>query len=447
MDTNLGLVDAPEPNLIRDQFPVGEIPRLVLDSDRVPAEPAKEIWITDTTFRDGQQARTPFSVEQISHLFDLMHRLSGPKGIIRQSEFFLYSRRDWEALTACLTKGYEFPQVTGWIRAVAKDFELVRQAGLSETGILTSISDYHIFIKLMKRRREAIDSYMAIVKAAADAGLKAVRCHFEDVTRADFWGCVLPFALELRRFADESGLRVKIRLCDTMGYGLPMNDAALPRSIPKIVYYLKKETGIPEENLEWHGHNDFHRAHVNSVCAWLSGVSAVNGALCGLGERTGNSPVEALAIEYASIRGTTDGMDLPVITEIAEYLVQAGVVIPDNFPFVGRDFTATGAGIHADGLIKAPEVYCVFDTNKVLGRQPTVIVTAKAGVAGVAFWVQAELRRRGHDAKLDKRDPRVYQIHEWVTREYDNGRTTSISNQEMLDQTRLHFKEYFPDVC
>ncbi|MDZ7346244.1 MAG: hypothetical protein ONA69_05545, partial [candidate division KSB1 bacterium] len=302
------LVEVEEPNLLREIFPYSEVPKTIFDGVTVDARPADEIWITDTTFRDGQQARTPFTVEQISRLFDLLHRLSGPNGIIRQSEFFIYSARDREALEEVRNKGYRYPEVTAWIRANAKDFELVKQVGLKETGILTSISDYHIFLKFNKTRRQVLDQFMSIVQAAADAGLETVRCHFEDITRADFWGTVMPFAEELMRFSAKSGLRIKLRLCDTMGYGLPYPTAALPRSVQKMIFYLQRELGIPSENLEWHGHNDFHKVHINSVTAWLSGCSAVNGALLGLGERTGNSPIEALAIEYASLTGSPNGM-------------------------------------------------------------------------------------------------------------------------------------------
>ena len=56
----------------------------------IPSLP-EDIWITDTTFRDGQQSRPPYTVEQIEKLFDYMHRLSGEKGLIRQTEFFLYT--------------------------------------------------------------------------------------------------------------------------------------------------------------------------------------------------------------------------------------------------------------------------------------------------------------------------------------------------------------------
>ncbi|MCK7515437.1 MAG: hypothetical protein MZV70_73290 [Desulfobacterales bacterium] len=48
-------------------------------------------------------------------------------------------------MEACLAKGYNFPKVTSWIRAHKDDLKLVRECGLDETGILTSVSDYHIY--------------------------------------------------------------------------------------------------------------------------------------------------------------------------------------------------------------------------------------------------------------------------------------------------------------
>ena len=59
----------------------------------VPINMPEKIWITDTTFRDGQQSRAPYTTEQIVRLYDYMHRLGGPNGIIRQSEFFCTAKR------------------------------------------------------------------------------------------------------------------------------------------------------------------------------------------------------------------------------------------------------------------------------------------------------------------------------------------------------------------
>ena len=142
------LVDVDTPNVFRNLFHYDEIPKIAFNDRIVPHHMPDEIWITDTTFRDGQQSRAPYTSEQIVTIYDYLHRLGGPKGKIRQSEFFLYSKKDRDAVYKCLEKGYEFPEVTSWIRANKRDFELVKEIGLKETGILVSCSDYHIFYKL-----------------------------------------------------------------------------------------------------------------------------------------------------------------------------------------------------------------------------------------------------------------------------------------------------------
>ena len=302
-------------------FPYRAVPRIVFDGTVEPLDPAPDFLITDTTFRDGQQARPPYTVGQIVDLFKMLHRLGGPRGVIRQSEFFLYSTVDREAVSKCLELGYEFPEVTGWIRAVAQDLRLVKEMGLKETGILTSCSDYHIFHKLKKNRGQALDEYLAIVRAALDVGLH-IRCHLEDVTRADIHGFVVPFVRQLMELREASGLRVKVRVCDTMGFGVPFPGVALPRSVPKLITVLRQECGVPPECLEWHGHNDFHKVLANATAAWLYGCMYANGTLLGYGERTGNPPLEGLIIDYVSLKGETNGVDLPVITEIADYFEQ-----------------------------------------------------------------------------------------------------------------------------
>jgi hypothetical protein len=107
------LQDVGEPNLFRDVFPYEEVCRVEFDHRVELIDPPEEIFITDTTFRDGQQARPPYTVQQIVDLYDMLHRLGGPDGVIRQSEFFLYSDKDKEAVRRCLEKGYRYPEVTG----------------------------------------------------------------------------------------------------------------------------------------------------------------------------------------------------------------------------------------------------------------------------------------------------------------------------------------------
>jgi isopropylmalate/homocitrate/citramalate synthase len=436
------LKEVAEPNLQKDIFPYSEISRIDFDHKILSIRPGEDIFITDTTFRDGQQARPPFTVKQIVDLFRFMSLLGGEQGIIRQTEFFLYSAKDREAVQKCRDLGLKYPIITGWIRANKEDVDLVSQTGLSETGILTSASDYHIYLKLGKTRAEALRNYLDIVRSILDQGI-IPRCHFEDITRADIYGFCIPFALELMKLREESGIDVKIRLCDTLGYGVTYPGAALPRSVDKLVRAFIDDAGVPGRLLEWHGHNDFHKALINASTAWLYGCQAANGTLLGLGERTGNPPLEALIIEYIALRGSPTGIDTRVITDIAAYFEkEIGHRIPPPYPFVGSDFNVTMAGVHIDGLIKNEEIYNIFDTEKLLRRPVMSSITDKSGKAGISFWINQRLGLK-NDGSVDKRHPGVSKIHKWVTDQYEGGRVTSISNEEMDRLVRKFLPELF----
>jgi len=436
------LKELDEPNLYKDIFPYTEVSKVVFDHKILPVSQAEEIFITDTTFRDGQQARPPYTAQQIVDIFQLLSKLGGPNGVIRQSEFFLYSKKDKEAVEKCQALGLRYPEITGWIRAAKEDIHLVNEAGLKETGILTSVSDYHIFLKLGKKRSEAMDDYLGIVKSILELGI-IPRCHFEDVTRADIYGFCVPFALELMKLREESGIEIKIRLCDTMGYGITYPGAALPRSVDKLVRAFIEDAGVPGHLLEWHGHNDFHRAMTNATTAWLYGCSAANSTLLGLGERTGNPPIEALIIEYIALKGNNNGIDTTIITDIAEYFEkELEVKIPHNYPFVGSEFNVTRAGVHADGLIKCEEIYNIFDTNKILKRPVVTMITDKSGNAGIAFWINQRFGLKGESA-VDKRHPGISKINKWIAEQYDSGRVTTISPEEMEKKVRFYLPEHF----
>ncbi len=436
------LEDVKEPDLMRDLFPYHEVCRIAFDNRYLVPQPCRDMLITDTTFRDGQQARPPYTVEQISRIFDFLHRMSGPKGIIRQSEFFLYTDKDKQAVEVCREKGYRFPEVTGWIRAKKEDLKLVKEMELEETGILTSASDYHIFLKLKKTRKKAMKAYLSTVRAALELGIRP-RCHFEDITRADIHGFCVPFAIELMKLREETGIDIKIRMCDTMGYGVTYPGAALPRSVPKVVRAMIDDAGVPGELLEWHGHNDFHKVVINATTAWLYGCGVINGTVLGFGERTGNTPIEALLIERIALRGETDGIDTRVITEMAEYFVkELHVHIPSNYPLVGEDFNATSAGVHADGLLKNEEIYNIFDTTAILGRPVSVIISNTSGTAGIAHWINSHLGLKGSQ-QVDKRHPGIVKIYKQIMKQYEEGRVTSMSKVEMEGLARKYLPELF----
>lgn len=444
-----------EPNLLEDVFDYDSVPKIVfdgpiveiIDGEEVRFDPSgvkkRDIVITDTTFRDGQQARPPYTVEQCVEIFKMLSRLGGPKGVIRQSEFFLYSPKDRETVEKCMELGLPFPEVTGWIRAVKGDFKLVAKIGLKETGMLTSSSDYHIYHKQKMDRKKAFDTYIEVVEAAIEAEVRP-RCHLEDVTRADFYGFVLPFTQKLAEISDTvpDHLKPKVRLCDTMGFGVSYPGAALPRSIPKLIHKMITEGGIPSDRLEWHGHNDFHKAHINGVSTWLYGCDAVNTTLVGVGERTGNPPLEGAIFEYIGLKGDFCGIDTTAITELAEFLRKdTGMDIPTNQPFLGREFNSTKAGIHADGLSSDERIYNIFNTAKLLNRPPKVAINDKSGVDGIALWVNNFLGLTGDD-KLGK--IKMAKIGRWVVDQYDkHGRITTISDEELEEQVKLLMPDHY----
>lgn len=106
------LDDVEKPNVFRNMFPYSDIPKIPFNDRIVPHNMPRDIWITDTTFRDGQQSRAPYTTEQIVTIYDYLHKLGGPNGMIRASEFFLYSKKDRDAVYKCMERGYQFPEVT-----------------------------------------------------------------------------------------------------------------------------------------------------------------------------------------------------------------------------------------------------------------------------------------------------------------------------------------------
>jgi citrate (Re)-synthase len=442
-NTKYPLIDVEEPELFRNIFPYTEMVRVNFDHKIELIDPPDEIYITDTTFRDGQQARPPFTVKQIEDLYDFMHRMGGPHGVIRQSEFFLYTDKDREAVERCLEKGYKYPEITGWVRANKEDLKLVKEMGLRETGILTSASDYHIFLKLKKSRSAVFKDYIKIVEAALEHDI-IPRCHFEDITRADIYGFCVPFAQALMAISEDAKVPIKIRLCDTLGLGITYPGAALPRSIGKIIRAMIDDAGVPSECLEWHGHNDFYKGLIGAVSAWLYGCTFVNGTLLGIGERTGNTPIEGLIVEYISLAGEDNGCDTTVITEMRNYFEkEIGQHVPRNQPLVGSDFNATSAGVHIDGLAKNEEIYSSYDTKRILNRTLTINITDKSGLSGIAHWINSHFALTGQD-KIEKTHPSVARINKSIVQRYEQGRVTCMADEEMEHMVRRYMPEIFP---
>ena len=303
--------------------------------------------------------------------------------------------------------------------------------------MLTSISDYHIKYKFNTTRREAMRKYLEVVEKALSYGI-TVRASLEDITRADIEGAVKPFVKRLTELSEKYRVPVKIKLPDTLGVGLPFYEVPLPRSISRIVKAIRS-LGVPQEFIEFHGHNDLGLVVANQLAAWMYGAAAANCTLFGIGERTGNCPLEIMAVHYAGIRGSTN-INLKALSKIPELFEKMGYKTVEHYPIIGKNAFRTKAGIHVDGLMKNPEVYLPFDPIKVLGRPYTVAITPYAGRSSIVLWIKNYL---GYN-NISKDDPRVINVFNDIV-EYFNktGRTEPLTDEEVAFFVRKHFPELF----
>ncbi len=426
MDT-IAITDPEAPELFPAAFPREGFPRYEWTAR--PADLPPAAWCTETTHRDGQQGGLPLTVADGVRIYDLMCAFTGASGAVRQAEFFVYRADDRAMLEAALERhaGGAPVEPTTWIRASRRDAALVREIGVAETGMLASASDYHTFHKFRPGgRRQAAEAYLDAVRAVLDAGLRP-RLHLEDATRApeEF---VLPFA---QAVIDASapfgpGQRPKFRVCDTMGLGLPLDEVAAPRSVPRWIRRLR-QLGVAGEDLEFHPHNDTHLVVENCLAAIRAGCAVVNGTLLGKGERTGNAPLEGVLLHVIGMGLLDEPLpDFRALNDLAELYAGLGAPVSPTYPLYGRDAHRTRAGIHADGLNKFWWMYAPFDVPALIGRPLEVSLTRDSGLAGLVFLI-----RRHTGRELAKDDPELVRVHAELTRQFEAGRQTAVDWEEI----------------
>ena len=421
------IIDPAEPELFADAYPRDGFPAYDW-TERPEALPAA-VWTTETTHRDGQQGGLPLTTEQSLAIYDIQCRFTGDSGAIRQAEFFVYRPSDRAALEGALERYHGGAPVepTTWIRATASDVGLIRSLGVRETGMLASASDYHTFHKFKPGGRDqAAQTYLAAVQTALDAGIRP-RLHLEDATRAplDF---IRPFVEAVMAMCAPYGeaLRPKFRVCDTMGLGLPYDDVALPRSVPRLIRALR-ELGLEAADLEFHPHNDTHLVVANCLAAVRAGCAVVNGTLLGKGERTGNAPLEGVLLHLLGMGYFPEAKpDFTALNALADLYAAMNEPVPPKYPLYGRDAHRTRAGVHADGLNKFWWMYAPFNVPELIGRPLEVSLTKDSGVAGLVFVLR---QRLGLDVAKD--DPRLREVYDWLMAEFDHGRQTSVEWEEL----------------
>jgi 2-phosphinomethylmalic acid synthase len=211
-----------------------------------------------------------------------------------------------------------------------------------------------------------------------------------------------------------------------MGLGLPFEDVAWPRSVPRLVRELRG-LGLGAEDLEFHPHNDAHLVVANSLSAVRAGCAAVNGTLLGKGERTGNAPLEGVLLHLIGMGFFPRRQpDFRALLTVADLYAGMGQGVPAQYPLYGKDAHRTRAGIHADGLNKFWWMYAPFDVPRLLGRPLEVSLSRESGLAGLVFAI-----RQHTGVELAKDDPRLLELAAWASAEFEAGRQTAIEWEEI----------------
>jgi 2-isopropylmalate synthase len=182
----------------------------------------------------------------------------------------------------------------------------------------------------------------------------------------------------------------RVCVADTVGHAVPSGAAAVVRFIATVVDDCGGGVGI-----DWHGHRDRDLAMANSLAAIESGATRIHGAAIGIGERVGNTPMEALLVNLV-LMGYLE-RDLGALVEYCAAVSAAtGVPIPANYPIVGRDAFRTATGVHAAAVIKAfrkgdlelvDAVYSGIPA-RLVGRRQEIEIGPMSGKSNVTFWLE-----------------------------------------------------------
>ncbi|HMK48133.1 MAG TPA: LeuA family protein, partial [Methanocella sp.] len=284
----------------------------------------------------------------------------------------------------------------------------------------------------LKSYAEAEKKYLTTLQYAVDHGLRT-RCHIEDTSRANY-DFVYPFVEKLLEIDPDTILRI----CDTLGYGMPFPECGEPYGIPITV---KKFKAMGVKHIELHVHDDFGMGVANTMAGFWYGADWASLTFLGVGERAGNTELEKiLAFLITRVEGF-EKYDLHKITKFADYMEQEiGIRIPRNKAIVGKNIFSHESGIHTAGIIKNPFTYEPFPPE-VVGGKRNLMIGDTSGTEVIRLKVEEALSELlGINAQVDKHDQRIKCIHKEITKMYDaDDRRSPVSDEEIHDFVRKYF--------
>jgi len=335
---------------------------------------AKNIKIHDVTLRDGeQQTGVILSKDEKIRIAEALaeagvHRIEAGMPIVSPS--------DNDAIKEIVKRNLG-PQIFSFARCMKEDVKRAVDTGVK--GVVMEIPSSKHMLELAYRwpLEKAIETSIEATKFAHDNGLEVVFFPI-DFSRAE-----LKWALDLIERVGKDGHMDALALVDTFGV---LSPHAMKYFVTEVQKRIKKR-------LEAHFHQDFGMGVANTIMALSLGVEVMHTTVLGIGERSGNTPMEEVVMALKTMYGVDVGLDTTKLTPLAN-LVQrlTGVAVPTNKAIVGSGLYQIESGIIASwfkncGEKNATELFPI--RWGAVGQPPAEVVMGKgSGIDSINMWLQ-----------------------------------------------------------
>ncbi|MCB0551538.1 MAG: 2-isopropylmalate synthase [Phaeodactylibacter sp.] len=336
----------------------------------------KQVFIFDTTLRDGEQV--PGCKLNTDQKVEIARQLEALGVDIIEAGFPVSSPGDFQSVEA-ICQAVSTPIVCGLSRAVEKDIEVAAQALRKarhpriHTGIGTS--DSHITYKLRSNREKILELAVSAVRFAKRF-VEDVEFYAEDAGRTDN-----EYLARVLEAVIKAGATV-LNIPDTTGYCLPDEYGA------KIRFLQENVKGIDKAILSTHCHNDLGLATANSIAGVQNGARQIECTINGIGERAGNTSLEevVMIMRQHPYLNLTNNINTKLIYSTSRLVSERmGMPVQPNKAIVGANAFAHSSGIHQDGVIKRRDTYEIIDPLEVGVDHSKIVLTARSGRAAIAY--------------------------------------------------------------
>lgn len=336
----------------------------------------KQVFIFDTTLRDGEQV--PGCKLNTTEKVELALKLEALGVDIIEAGFPISSPGDFESVNQ-ISKVIKNATVCGLTRAVQKDIEVAAEAlkpavrPRIHTGI--GSSDNHIKYKFNSTREEILERAVNAVRLARNY-VPDVEFYAEDAGRAD-----LQFLAKLTEAVIAAGATV-VNIPDTTGFCLPHQYAE------KMAYLMNNVSNIHKAILSCHCHNDLGLATANSIAGAIAGARQIECTINGIGERAGNTSLEEVVMtirkhpELELFTNVDPKQLLPMSRLVSETM---RMVVQPNKAVVGDNAFSHSSGIHQDGFLKEATTYEIIAPEEVGADTSKIVLTARSGRSALAY--------------------------------------------------------------